>query len=171
MTREVDLATIDAFMRDAAARAVADAIRAQTGQLEPLHVLDDPRQPELAMLLGHPNSISRFSALSAPVTAPAEPRRATVYPVPVEQPGCQLGWWDRHWHHVAIGVIATAGACGAVYLVILAVTALLSALVTAVMALVPVLIGILAVVVLIALLAGGRGGGRDFSGTFQGRLH
>jgi hypothetical protein len=171
MTTELDLAVINDFMRDAATRAVADAIRAQTGQLEPLHVLDDPRQPELEMLLGQPNSISRFSALSAPVTAPVESRRATVYPVPVEQPGRQLGWWDRHWHQVAIWVVAVAGACGAAYLAILAAIALLSALVTAVMALVPILIGILAVVVLVAILCSRGGGGRSFSGTFQGKMH
>lgn len=123
MTTELDLAVINTFMRDAATRAVAEAIRAQTSQLAVLGdpnsasrlvVRDDPRQPEM-------------QALSSPLRV-SEPRAYTeVYPVPIERPDEPLGWWARYWHRVAIAL----GAATVVGLLIWGILALISMLVSA----------------------------------------
>lgn len=155
MTTELDLAVINTFMRDAATRAVAEAIRAQTSQLAVLGdpnsdsrlvVRDDPREPELHLL-------------NAPISA-LEPRAYTeVHPVPIERPDEPLGWWARYWHRVAIAL----GAATVVGLLIWGILALVNMLVSAAartaVAAAPAVgtVGtILALAVLGALLFGGK---------------
>jgi hypothetical protein len=156
MTTELDLAVINDYMRDAATRAVADAIRAQSGRLV---VHDDPRAPEM-------------QALNAPASAVERQAYTTVTPVPMEPYSEPAGWWERYWHRVAIAL----GAASAVGLLIWGVLTLVGMLVNAtaraVTAVAPSLGGFLILLLLVAILCSrGGGGGRSFSGTFQGKLH
>lgn len=152
MTTHDDLAVIDAYMRDAAVRAVADAIRARTGELQ----------------LVQDHQLAGEYALSAPVPAATAPRVVTAYPVPDGPEYAPVGWWERHWPKVACAVFAGGLAVGLFWLITMAVAAVVSVVSTAI----PGLLGLGALILLTLLLAGGRGGGgKSFSGTFQGRMH
>lgn len=143
-----DLIVIDTYMREQAIRAVADAIRAQQGQLVPM--------PE------------GQQALSAPVTYPPAREAITVHPVPIDGYSEPAGWWERHWHHVAV----SSGVAGVVGLFVWAVIRLLTRAVSAAAGMAPSLGGIALVVLLVAWLCSrGGGGGRSFSGTFEGKMH
>lgn len=149
MTTHDDLAVIDAYMRDAAVRAVADAIRARAGELQ----------------LVQDHQLAGEYALSVPVPAAAPPRVVTAYPVPDRPEYAPVGWWERHWPKVACAVFAGGLAVGLFWLITMAISAVVAVASAAIWPL-----GIAAAVL---LLAGGRGGGggRSFSGTFQGRMH
>lgn len=154
MTTELDLAVINDYMRDAATRAVADAIRAQGGQLA-IRVVDDPRQPEMHAL-----------------SAPQRRTYTEVHPVPIEGYSEPLGWWARYWQRVAIALAAAA----AVGLLIWGILALIGMLVTATTRVVsstgPSLGAFLLVLLAVAFLCSrGSGGSKTFSGTFQGKVH
>lgn len=154
MSTEADLDVINAYMRDAATRAVADAIRAHAGQLELASDLPG----------------SAISALSGP--APAQQRSAytTVTPVPIERYDQPDGWWRRHWPHALIGTAAATF----IGLTVWAIASIVSAAEHAAAAHSDGLssLGALLLVGLLALMFCGRrkGGGRTFSGTFSGRM-
>jgi hypothetical protein len=159
-----DLAVIDAYMRAAAARAVADAIRAQTGQLETTGRYLPDTHNELALPWHQPE----------PLNSPEPPRErvlhATVRPVAGEPLYERPSWLVRHWPEVAGGLVVAAAVGIGVWLLLLAIAAAFAALTAALTALVPILaIGAL---VLVAIALCSRGGsGKTFSGTFQGKVH
>jgi hypothetical protein len=155
MTTELDLAVINDYMRDAATRAVADAIRAQSGRLV---VRDDPREPELH-LLDRPLSVLERRAYT------------DVHPVPIERPDEPLGWWARYWHRVAIALGAVTVVGLLVWGILALIGMLVSATTRAVTSAAPSLGGLLLLLLLVAFLCSRGGGGRSFSGTFQGKLH
>lgn len=151
MTTQDDLAVIDAYMRDAATRAVADAIRAQAGQLE---------LPTGEQALYRPESLS------------ADRRVLTVHPVDYDPPVRQLAWYRRRSTLFAAGVAAFLAVAG---LVVWAVVGVVSAVSSSIDANSGSIEGfaVLAVIVLLCLMFGGRGGGSrggSFSGTFEGRM-
>jgi hypothetical protein len=168
MTTELDLAVINTFMRDAATRAVAEAIRAQTSQLAVLGdpnsapklvVRDDPREPELHLL-------------NAPVAVLAPRAYTEVHPVPIERPDEPLSWWARYWHRVAIALGAATVAGLLIWGILTLLDMLVNATARAATTIAPSVGGFLILLLLVALLCSrGSGSGRSFSGTFQGKLH
>lgn len=163
--RPEDLATIDAYMRQAAVAAVADAIRARAAELEvvdlersAIRVCDDPRLPE-------------FSSLSASESSRERVQHVTVRPVVDVPRAAKSGWLVRNWPRVAIVLVVLVTLGVGAWLLVLALAAAFAALATALAAAVPVLLGIGALVLLITLCGGRGSGGGGFSGTFQGRMH
>lgn len=145
-----DLAVIDAYMRDAATHAVADAIRARTGRLA-LPASDQ--------------------ALYRPEAEPADPRVLTVHPVDYDQPARQLAWYRRRSTAVGAGIAAFLAGTG---LVVWAVVGVVSAASRAIDSNSGSIEGfaVLAVIALLCMMLGGRRrGGGSFSGTFNGRMH
>lgn len=151
MTTELDLAVINTFMRDAATRAVAEAIRAQTSQLT---VLGDPNSDSRLVVRDDPRELE-MQALNSPLRVP-EPRAYTeVHPVPIERPDEPLSWWARYWHRVAIAL----GAATVIGLLIWGILALVNMLARTAVAAAPAVgtVGtILALAILGALLFGGK---------------
>src|SRR5256885_741280 len=143
MTTELDLVVINTFMRDAATRAVAEAIQAQTGQLA-IHTVDDPGRPEM-------------QALNSPLSVPAPRAYTEVHPVPIECSDEPLSWWARYWHRVAIALGAATVVGLLVWGILALVGMLVSATAHAVTSAAPAVGGFLVVVALLALLCS-RGG-------------
>lgn len=148
MTTHDDLAVIDAYMRDAAVRAVADAIRARAGELQ----------------LAQDHQLAGEYALRATLPAAPAPRVVTAYPVPDGPEYAPVGWWERHWPKVACAVFAGGLAVGLFWLITMAISAVVAVASATIWPL-----GIVAMVLLLCL--GRGGGGKSFSGTFHGRMH
>lgn len=154
MNTEADLAAIDAYMREAAVRAVADAVRAHAGTLELASDLQSPVIP----------------ALSAPLPARQGLAYTTVTPVPIERYEQPDGWWRRHWHHALIGTAVATFVGLTTWAVISIITAAEHAATEHGSGLVGVLV-IVAIVAWMCTRRGGGGGGKSFSGTFTGRMN
>lgn len=137
MDTQADLATIDAYMRAAGVRAVAEACRGVGGDLE------------------------LFESAPLDTPSPAEWRHIT----PVERAGPSRRV-ELHWTWLAVGVACTA-------LLGLAVWWLAGAARAAVAAMSLPGLALAAVVVLglLRLLTRSRPSVRQFSGTFEGRIH
>jgi hypothetical protein len=159
-----DLEVINAFMREAAAKAVADVIREQTALAQGMPSVDrDPSQYVVDNVGRRPSTPARqYNA----------PRYATVRPIETDslpgRPDMRLA------KYLGIGAglgVLVALIWGAVILI----TALITATVSAVISVLPLLAVVGIVIVL--LMLGGRGGGHsgsgrgDFSGTFKGWMH
>lgn len=160
-----DLAVIDEFMRDLATRALADAIRQQSGQLA---LSEQGCTQGTPAALTPPKVTGADYALYGPVSSPAAPGVVTVHPVAVEQTAGQLAWYRNPWRWAAIG----AGAAvlgGLVWAVVYVVTAVSTAVVAHTSGIEGV--AVLAVLLALACMLGGRGGGKRISGTFEGRVH
>ena len=145
-----DRAVIEEYMRELAVRALADAIRARSGDLE---IVDHER--------------ALINPLRDAVPAAVAPRVVTTRPRLTDADYELPGWWERHWPKVAAAVFAGGLAIGLFWLVTMAVSAVVATVATAI----PSLLG-LGVLALVVLLCLGRGsGGRAVSGTWQGRIH
>lgn len=151
-----DMDVINAFMRQAATKAVADAIREQTSQLALTSlarpVLTDPSVYQV-------DNVGR------------RPRNVEVHPIdgsysPPQRSGW-LGISPVKWVAITLGLSAIVGL---IWGLIVIISALVTATVTAVTSVMPVLIGV-GLIVLLVMLCSGRGGGGTFSGTFSGRMH
>lgn len=181
-----DLAVIDAYMRTAATRAVADAIRAAQPQLA---LLDGHEAPPALPMPGrnlydastYPDEMRQVVARET--VAPEQPfprervQRVTVRPVEGEPRVDRPDWLQRHWPQLVIWLAVAAAAGIGLWLLILAIAAALAALSGALAALSAALtallfpLGVIAVVLLLIGLCcrGGSSGGGGFSGTVQGR--
>lgn len=151
MTTQDDLAVIDAYMRDAATRAVADAIRAQAGQLE--------------LPVGE-------QALYRPESPSTEARVLTVHPIDYNPPVRQPAWYRRRSTLLAAGVSAFLAVAGLVVWALIGVVTAASQAIDANSGSIEGF-AVLAVIALLCLMFGGRGkgSGGQFSGTFTGRMH
>jgi hypothetical protein len=158
-----DLAVIDAYMRTAATRAVADAIRAAQPALVDnrphyaIAAVDHWQQPEL-------------DTLSAPQSSRERVQQVTVRPVAGEPLSARTSWLQRYWPQLACGLVLAAALGVGAWLLVLAIAAAIAALVAALTALLPILACVV-VVLLVLALCGRGGGGKTFSGTFQGKIH
>lgn len=137
-------------MRELAVRALADAIRARSGDLE---IVDHER--------------ALINPLRDAVPAVSEPRVVTTRPMLTEADYAPPGWWERHWPKVAAAVFAGGLAVGLFWLITMAISAVVATVATAV----PGLLGLGALALVVLLCLGRGGGSKSFSGTFQGRIH
>lgn len=153
---QADMDVINRYMREAATRAVADAIRVQTGRLaltsSAQPVQDDP-------------SVYRVDNVGR------RPRTVEVHPVDESfVPPRQRGWLGRSplwWTALTLGLTI---AVGLIWGLVVIITTLITATVSAVASVLPLLV-IVGIVVVLLMLGSGRGGGGTFSGTFSGRMH
>ncbi len=155
---EDDLATIQEYCQRAAVAAVADAIRAQTGQLVPVE------HPQITAIAAPPVDLDALTASQEPIT---------LHPVPVREPVRETRWRLDQLEWALLGFAATALGL-LVWIAVEVVWALgraASAAGAAISAAAPAAGGIALLVLLALLLCRGGGGGRGFSGTFSGRMH
>lgn len=154
---EDDLATIQEYCKQAAVAAVADAIRAHTGQLVQV------QEPQPAAIAAPPVDLDALTADREPIT---------LYPVPVREP-LRETWWRLEpfeWALLGFGVTVLGVF---VWLAVEVMGALGRAAASAGHAIsiaAPTIGGVLLLVLLVALCSRG-GGGHGFSGTFSGRMH
>lgn len=151
-TPEEDRADVEAFMKAAGLRAVADAVRAQSAELE-VYDVDYERWR-------YQNSTSSVFEDHGMSRVPV-PRYVTTHPVP-EAPRRRL---DKV--SLALRLLKYLSIVGVVVLVAYAVLAFLHAIATALAALIVPLLTAAAIVLVVMSLLGMRGGGGN-SGGFSG---
>jgi hypothetical protein len=158
-TPEEDRADVEAFMKAAGLRAVADAVRAQSAELEIYggRDVDYERQQ-------YQNSTSSVFEDHGMSRVPV-PQYVTTCPVP-EAP-CRRTWAELDKVSLSLRLLKYLSIVGLVFLVAYAVLAFLHAIATALAALiVPLLTA--AAIVLVVMLLFGMGGGGGKSGGFSG---
>jgi hypothetical protein len=159
-TPEEDRADVEAFMKAAGLRAVADAVRAQSAELEIYgdRDVDYERQQ-------YQNSTSSVFEDHGMSRVPV-PRHVTTHLVP-EAPRRRT-WAELDKISLALRLLKYLSIVGLVVLVAYAVLAFLHAIATALAALIVPLLTAAAIVLVIMLLFGMGGGGKSggFSGTW-----
>jgi hypothetical protein len=159
-TPEEDRADVEAFMKAAGLRAVADAVRAQSAELE----VYDGRDVDYERwrYQNSTNSVFEDHGMSrVPV-----PRYVTTHPVP--EASRRRTWAELDKVSLALRLLKYLSIVGLVVLAAYAVLAFLHAIATALAALIVPLLTAAAIVLVVMLLLGRGGGGKSggFSGTW-----
>lgn len=159
-TPEEDRADVEAFMKAAGLRAVADAVRAQSAELE----VYDGRDVDYERWR-YQNSTSSVFEDHGMSRVPV-PRYITTHPVP-EAPRRRT-WAELDKVSLALRLLKYLSIISLVVLAAYAVLAFLHAIATALAALIVPLLTAAAIVLVIMLLLGMGGGGKSggFSGTW-----
>lgn len=158
-TPEEDRADVEAFMKAAGLRAVADAVRQQSAELE---IYGDRDVHERQRYQNSTSSVFEGHGMDrVPV-----PRYVTTHPVP-EAPRRRT-WAELDKISLALRLLKYLSIISLVVLVAYAMLAFLHAIATALAALIVPLLTVAAIVLVIMLLLGMGGGGKSggFSGTW-----
>jgi hypothetical protein len=154
-----DLADIEAFMKQAGVRAVAEAVRARSGELATYQSAQQPEEIHAARLSPDWWTQHRVSTRQV-VTTPVEHDAAPSWAMP---------WYRRRLTRITAGLAAVLAVLGLAIWAVVGVVTAASAAVSAHFGAIQGIAVLLGLVLLCSTL-GGRRGGSQFSGTFTGRM-